>query len=115
MNELNNFFSNVGSELASKIGESNINLTYEHQPNIPLLDLVHTTPQKVAILLKNISDSKATGEDGIPIKYLKMTIDITLVIICHIINISIDTGQVPSSWKTAVITPLFKDGDRPVV
>ena len=33
------------------------------------------------------------------------------ILICHIINLSISTGVVPSRWKTAVVTPLYKDGE----
>ncbi len=63
-------------------------------------------------LLMAISDSKATGEDGIPIRFLKMTKDISSRILCHIINISITTNIVPLQWKYAIITHLFKEGDR---
>ncbi len=60
----------------------------------------------------NISDAKATGKDGIPIRFLKMTKQISAEILCHIINRSILTCTVPLEWKFAVITPLFKEGDR---
>ena len=59
-----------------------------------------------------ISDSKATGDDGIPICFLKMVPDTISNILTHIINVSIITGIIPKEWKTATITPLFKEGER---
>ncbi len=59
-----------------------------------------------------ISDSKATGDDGIPVRYLKATAEVSSQIITHIINLSIEMGIVPRDWKSATVTPLFKEGDR---
>ena len=59
-----------------------------------------------------ISDAKATGDDEIPVRFLKMCINTVAPIICHIINVCIRTNNVPHRWKTAVITPLYKDGDN---
>ena len=33
-------------------------------------------------------------------------------IISDIINLTIDTNEIPVGWKRALITPLFKEGDR---
>ena len=114
VNKINHFFSTIGSTLANNIRPSQIDLNFDNVPNIPLLELHHTTPEEVAKFLLKISDAKATSEDGIPIRFLKMTTEISSVIISHIINLTIDTGVIPAGWKTAVITPLFKDGDRMV-
>ena len=59
-----------------------------------------------------ISDSKATGDDGVPIRFIKMCSDITSPIICHIINLSLTKNIIPQEWKNATVTPLFKEGDR---
>ena len=66
---------------------------------------------EVRKLLMSISDSEATGDDGIPIHFLKMFPDTVSIILTHIINTSIDTGLIPNEWKTATITPLFQEGD----
>ena len=67
MNELNNFFANIGPELDSKIEQTDLQLNFQSKPNIPLLYLQNTTAEEVHKLLQSISDSKATGDDGIPI------------------------------------------------
>ena len=110
--ELSEYFANIGTKLAEKIPPSQIALNYNNIPNVPLLELKEATEQEVSELLFKISDSKATGDDGIPILFIKMTHNVTVKIICHIINLSIRTKTVPSDWKVAIITPLFKEGDR---
>lgn len=32
--------------------------------------------------------------------------------VTHVINLSIETGAVPSEWKQAKIVPLFKSGNK---
>ena len=41
-----------------------------------------------------------------------MTVDTTAQIIAHIINLSIGNDKIPTGWKIALITPLYKDGER---
>ncbi len=98
--------------MANEIPDSNIILDYNNKIGISLLELKHTTQEEVLKYLNSISDSKATSEDGIPIRFLKMTPDISSRIIAHIINLTIDSNKIPSGWKKAVITPRFKEGDR---
>ena len=107
--ELNKFFSNIGPELASDIPASPLQLDLAPVQGIPVLELEPLTVEEVTKLIMNISDSKVTGEDEIPVRFLKMT---TAEIICHIINRSIITKIVPDSLKITIIMPLYKDGDK---
>ena len=111
-NELNTYFADIGKNLASNIRPSGLELDFSPKPGIPSFALYSTTVEEVEKLLMDISDSKATGEDGIPIRFLKMTKELSARILCHIINRSIIENRVPLEWKYAIITPLFKEGDR---
>ena len=111
-NELNEYFVNIGKKLADDIGPSALELDFTPKDGVPVFRLSQTTVAEVEKLLMGISDSKATGEDGIPIRFLKMTKDISVPILCHIINRSILTNVVPLEWKYAIISPLYKEGDR---
>ncbi len=51
-------------------------------------------------------------ENGIPIHFLKMTKQISSNALCHIINRSILTNVEPLKRTHAIISSLFKDGDR---
>ena len=110
--EINEYFINIGPKLASEIGQSAIELDFSNIPNIPYLHLEYTNAEEVEKLLFHISDSKATGNDGIPIRFLKMTLKISSAIIGHIINLTIDTSVIPDGWKEATITPLYKEGEK---
>ena len=109
---LNSYFANIGSKLASKIPPARIELDFSSKEDIPFLDLQHTTPEEVSKLLMEISDAKATGDDEIPVGFLKMCINTVSKVISHIINLSISTKIVQKRWKTAVVTPSYKDEDR---
>ena len=63
-------------------------------------------------LLVKLSTSKATGMDNIAAKVLLMAALAVAPSLTEIFNMSIDTQQFPSEWKTAKVIPLFKRGQR---
>ena len=91
--ELNQFFANIGPELDWNIGDSALNLNYENKINIPLLYLQETDQEEVKKLLLSILDCKATGDNGIPIRFLKTAIDITSNIIAYVVQHLSTYGQ----------------------
>ena len=92
----------------------------ENTDNIPLMPKSnHETIPDIKIshkgvykLLREINPHKATGPDGIPGKLLKQCSDEITPILTKIFNSSITQGQAPKRWKEALITPIFKKGDR---
>ena len=52
------------------------------------------------------------GLDGIDPLVARKTIDIVTNIISDIINSSFEMGLVPSELKAAIITPIYKQGDK---
>ncbi len=110
--ELNNYFAMIGPKLAANIRDSQLELNFEPKPNIPFFSLGHTNIEDVTKLSMSISDAKATGEDDIPIRFLKMTSNISAKILTHIIKLIIDKNQIHLEWKYAIETPLYKENDR---
>ncbi len=110
-NEINDYFVNIGTNLASKIPVSTLEIDNTIL-DIPQFKLQETTVEAVEKELLKIPDSKATGDDNIPIRFIKFTKLITAKIICHIINLTIRHNIIPDDWKTATITPIYKDGDK---
>ena len=94
-NELNNYFADIKPSLASNIKPSALNLDFNPVDGVPSFHFRETTEENIEKLLMAISDLKATGEDGIPITFLKMTKNISTRIVYHLINKSITTNIIP--------------------
>ena len=63
--------------------------------------------------LRALRRNKATGLNELPPGLLKDCAAHISGPLCHIINLSIDSGTVPSVWKAAKVTsPIFKSGNH---
>lgn len=71
----------------------------------------YVTPKEILHALFK-TNSNATGSDGIPTKLLKMVFPLILPIIENIFNSSLQVGVFPTSWKTALVTPIPKINNR---
>ena len=70
------------------------------------------TPKMIANKIKKMIDNKSPGVDGIPLKLLKEIVEQISTPLAKLFNLSLEEGIVPSEWKEANITPLFKKGSR---
>ena len=62
--------------------------------------------------LSKLKSSKATGLDKIPAKPLKDASSVIAKPISYLINLTISSGEIPSQWKEAKVTPIFKAGKK---
>ena len=62
--------------------------------------------------IKLMKDNKSPGVDGIPPELLKEIVEQISTPLAKLFNLSLEEGIVPSEWKEANITPLFKNGSR---
>ena len=60
--------------------------------------------------IKKMKDNKSPGVDGIPPKLLKEIVEQISIPLAKVFNLSLEEGIVPSEYKEANITPLFKKG-----
>ena len=115
-NCFNDYFVNIGSDLASKI--------YQHQDSF--IDFLgHSNPNsffftpvdknEISDIVNSLYNKKSTGHDGISISVIKNSISAICKPLAYIINTSFATGVVPSQLKIAKVVPVFKSGDSTCV
>lgn len=80
--------------------------------NMPTMDIDLIEFEEMESILNSFHNNKTPGNDGLNMelfKYAPLEIKHRLL---HIINLCWTTFQIPDEWKEAVVTPIFKKGDR---
>ena len=111
--QFNLYFSTIAENL--RAGLSNIpsdlsklvNFVESRKDPGVLFSVPEITSAQVLQIIKNI---RAAGIDKISARFLRIAAPIVAQSIAKIINISFSTGKFPARWKTAYVTPLFKQG-----
>ena len=78
-------------------------------PSLPAFEI---TEQGVYNILTNCDPSKSPGPDSIHPLVLKTTAAEISPMLTHIFKQSLETGTVPSQWKHAYVSPIFKKGQK---
>ncbi len=90
--------------------EDSSQLPYLPDSIFPDMLNIHVSVEGVLKLLQSMDVSKAAGPDQIPNRALKLAAKEIAPMLAHIFQQSLDSGDLPSDWKKANITPLFKQG-----
>ena len=78
-------------------------------PTIQTLDIGVNGVRKQ---LEALKPHKATDPDEIPARVLKETAREISTIVQHIFKHSYTTGKLPQAWTTALVTPIYKKGNK---
>ena len=109
----NEYSSNIGPELSSKIDSSNYNFeTYIKSAKSEFAAFQSVTFSQISHLLHGLSGNKATSIDKISCKIIKLAAPVisdSLTLIC---NQAITLSSFPDEWKIARVVPLYKNGQR---
>ena len=110
-NSLNDQFQSVFSEPVNITPSEFIHNNYMQDPrNYPVMKDIHITPPGIEKLLKNLDPSQASGPDELKPRLLKELAHEISPILSLIFQKSLDTGVVPSDWRTAHVSPIYKKG-----
>lgn len=90
---------------------SNTTLPPDLQVNLNTLNNITVTYQDVIDVLLNLKTSKAAGPDGIGPRVLKEAGVAIAAPLAKLINLSLKTNKVPTSWKRANVIPIHKKND----
>jgi hypothetical protein len=75
------------------------------------LSEIELIEEEVAAVLSNLDPNKASGPDCIRCRLLKEVAHEIAPSLCRLFNLSLSLGVVPSEWKFANISPVFKKED----
>jgi len=80
--------------------------------NIPSIPDIQITAPGVFKLLKDLQPHKAPGPDELSPRVLKELSQVLSDPLACIFQKSLTSSQVPSDWKQANVTPVFKKGEK---
>ena len=111
------FFKKKVDDLAEGIKPTNINdhlapLRKKFEKSVLKFSFKPVEVHTVRKILKELKSKTSSGPDGISSEILKMGADVLAEPLTAIANKSIETSKFPTSWKEAIVCPLFKKGDR---
>ena len=111
-NVFNTFFSSIGSDLASKIPDSEIPFTTFLNRIDKDMVSKDISNDELKVAISNLEPDKSPGFDEINPRVVKYVSAEIFKPLKFVINLSVRQGQVPEKLKIARVVPVFKEGDR---
>ena len=114
VNRFNDYFANVGLELARKI-HVDTNLTFKGYLKGNYKDSLFLSPvcePEVKKKLECLDTSKSCGHDNIMPRVVKYLATELAAPLTHIINFTFVTWKIRTDLKTAIIVLVYKAGDK---
>ena len=113
-NYCNKYFIQIGDAINSRIEPPSNQCIFQTQNPlcIQTLFLNPVTENEIINIISSLKNTKSKGHDGISSNLLKLIHKEISKPLAHVINLSFQTGKVPSLFKVAVVTPIYKSGDK---
>ena len=112
METFNNYFVNIGRNLAASIPENKTTFqNYIHYDD-PCLITINLTDLELENAFASLRTNKSSGYDDISADIVQRVSDEMFVILKHIFNISLGKGVFPDKLKIARVTSIFKKGNN---
>ena len=109
---INEYFSTIGSRLAEGL---NGHWVYSGKRNAVDIVNIETNEEEILKLSNEIEITKSSAIEHVSSRLIKDVFTNFPDIIVKIFNTSLQTGIVPTTWKSATIIPLKKEGNSPDV
>ena len=112
-NTLNKFYVNIGKSVEEKIPKGNKTFThYLENRNAFNIVLHPCINEEIKKYISDMTVSKATGPNSIPMNLLKQFANELIDPLVTIINKSLKEGIFPDILKFASVCPIYKKNDR---
>ena len=110
--EFNNYFSNVTTEIVQSLPNSNYSFhTFMNPSHSQYFNLSPVSPFQIEKIIKDMKDTSG-GHLNIPSKVFKAHSSLLSVPLSALINRCIESGSFPECLKVAQVLPLFKAKNR---
>ena len=114
-NQFNDFFVNVGPELASNIQNTGKNYyDYLHEMKSSSMYMKPIIEHDIIKIIDKFNPTKSAGHDNIGNFVIKKVGSEIVKPLTHIFNLSLSTGVVPNKLKVAKVIPIYKKADASV-
>lgn len=110
-NAVNQFFRDI-PQLLSPAQSDQAKTSFPLRENPKSIFLLPVTDDELIEVIFQIKSKHSFGTDGIPSFLLKEILPFIINPLKLLLNLSFQTGKFPEKLKTAIIKPLFKQGDR---
>lgn len=110
--ELANAFNDYFVDKIQPISKSDRNITAHIDRQPQSMFMPPCLPQDVKVIIAKLKNTNSVGHDGISTKVIKSVSDQICHHLCHIINLTIETGIFPEDLKLSIIKPLFKKNNK---
>lgn len=108
----NDFFANCAQNIMNSAAPSTSDTQFvEHQPT-KSITLETPNTNEILTIIKCMKNNSAAGHDGISSKVLKKLSQQLAPLLIHLITSIFATGIYPSTFKVAVVTPIYKSGPK---
>jgi len=101
-NHLNNYYASV---FGCERDKPNINPNHSDKTFTSKINVIRKR-------LKTIGSNKSVGSDGIPSSILKLGGEAMIPYLARLLDTTVNNGTLPRDWKSAVVVPIHKGGDR---
>ena len=111
-NQFNDFFVNVGPELASNIQNTGKNYyDYLHEMKSSSMYMKPIIEQDIIKIIDKFNPNKSAGHDNIGNFVIKKVGSEIVKPLTRIFSLSLSTGVVPDKLKVAKVIPIYKKAD----
>jgi len=113
-NKFNEYFINVGPTIASSVKGNIDPMSYMGNKYNQSMYVKPVCEKELLEIISDLKDCSA-GIDGVKAKIVKVVRDEIKVPLLHLLNLSFKCGVFPDLLKVAVVTPIYKKGDKNVL
>ena len=103
----NNFFTKVGVNLTKHFDSSSVPVVCVTPPE-STFSFSYISTDFIYKLISNLPNKAGLDSLDFDHRLLKCSAPFISASLSYIFNLSLETGNVPSDWKSAVVTPIFK-------